>query len=118
MNDVAANSLIAPCGLDCRACDIYQAAHDPDAAVRLAEAFRAEGRADAVPEWFRCEGCPGDREAHWSSDCGILACCVDDRGLASCAACDDFSCRRLEEWATRSPRYAAALERLRRTAAR
>jgi len=110
--------LLAPCGLDCGACDIYQAAHDPAAAERLAEAFRAEGRADAVPEWFQCQGCLGDRRVHWSADCSILTCCVDEHGLTSCADCDRFACQRLEEWATRSPRYGAALERLRRMAAR
>lgn len=39
--------LVAVCGLDCRECDIYRAAHDPATAERLVERFRARGRADA-----------------------------------------------------------------------
>lgn len=105
---------IAVCGLDCaNECDIYQAAHDPAAAQRLVERFRARGRADAKVEWFQCQGCRGERSKCWSDDCWIWQCCVAERKLASCAQCAGFPCDRLVEWAAGSERYTRALERLR-----
>ncbi len=50
----------APCGLDCAVCDIYLAAQRPEAALRLAEQWHG-WNPDAKPEWFRCQGCCGDR---------------------------------------------------------
>ena len=60
-----------------------------------------------------CTGCHGDREVHWSADCWILACCVDERGLANCSECMEFACDRLEEWAGQNDGYRTALARLR-----
>jgi putative nucleotidyltransferase with HDIG domain len=65
-------------------------------------------------EDIRCKGCKGDRDRHWSPDCWILTCCVDERGLEFCNQCEVFPCTRLAEWASTSPRYTAALERLKR----
>jgi hypothetical protein len=28
-----------------------------------------------------CISCRGNRATHWSADCQILKCCVDDKGL-------------------------------------
>ena len=49
---------------------------------------------------------------HWSADCWILRCCVDERGLDSCYLCPDFPCQPLNEWATQNDSYAQALSRL------
>ncbi|MFN2164839.1 MAG: DUF3795 domain-containing protein, partial [Anaerolineae bacterium] len=56
--------------------------------------------------------CHGDRAAHWSADCWILRCCVDERGLESCAECVEFPCARLLEWAHGDAQYEQALARL------
>ena len=106
-------AIIAVCGLDCAQCNIYRAAHDPALARRLTEAFKARGRADAVPEWFKCSTCRGERSECWSDSCWIRECCVDERGLEDCSHCAEFPCDRLSEWASGSERYAAAIERLR-----
>ena len=60
-----------------------------------------------------CTGCLGDRATHWSSDCWILACCVDQRGRSNCSECELFACDRLVDWARQNERYIAALARLR-----
>jgi hypothetical protein len=61
-----------------------------------------------------CKGCHGDRSIHWSSDCWILKCCVDDHGLEHCSECDTFPCDRLVEWSGGNDSYTSALQRLRR----
>jgi hypothetical protein len=105
--------MIAACGLDCaNECGIFRAPRDPSVAQGLAEHFRSQGYSDAEPGWFHCDGCKGDRTKHWSADCWILKCCVDDKGLEYCSQCADFPCRKLEDWAAQGNRYARALDRL------
>jgi len=93
-------------------CSIYKASTDPALARKIAEAISRPGR-EVTPDRIRCGGCRGDRSQHWSADCGILACCTDDRGLDSCHKCEEFSCARIEKWAEGDERYAEALRRLR-----
>jgi hypothetical protein len=104
--------LIAGCGLVCGECDIQQALNDPRLAQEIADWLSDKTGKEVDPGTIRCEGCRGPRERHWSPDCWILKCCVDDRGLESCNACRDFPCQALEEWAATSARYSEALERL------
>ena len=71
-----------------------------------------EGVDEVLARGPHCLGCRGDRSKHWSANCWILQCCVDEKGLASCHACDAFPCERLVEWSKESPEYAEALNRL------
>jgi hypothetical protein len=71
-----------------------------------------EGVETAVEKKMYCTGCHGDREIHWSSDCWILKCCVDERGLDHCNECPEFPCSKLVEWSEQSSKYKEALERL------
>jgi hypothetical protein len=110
---------MAVCGLDCGPCDIRLAPTDRGAAGALVAWFRqmgwlspSEGMAEVIDRAMYCCGCHGDRSIHWSADCWILRCCVDEKGLAHCHECDQFPCDRLEAWAATSPRYTAALKRL------
>lgn len=61
-----------------------------------------------------CLGCRGDRSTHWSLDCWILKCCVDERGPELCCEYHDFPCEQLGEWAAQSAGYTEALNRLHR----
>lgn len=113
--------MMAVCGLDCGRCPIRRFPTDPDAAEGVIKWYRDmgwleedEGVAEAVERTMYCTGCHGDRTVHWSADCWILQCCVDDRGLQFCYQCEEFPCERLEEWATQNEGYAEALQRLRR----
>jgi len=106
--------LIACCGLDCTDCDMRAASTDPELQRRIAKWFEDKLGKDIPPEAIRCTWCRGERDGHWSGDCWILECCMDDRGLKHCSECPDFACDRLEEWAAQNERYAAALARLRR----
>jgi hypothetical protein len=105
--------VIAVCGLVCGECRIHNATNSPELAQEIADWLSDETDTEVDVGSIRCEGCRGPRERHWSPDCWILKCCVDDRGLESCGACRDFPCQALEEWAATSARYGDALERLR-----
>ena len=105
--------MIAACGLNCTECDIRLATDDSEIAQQTADWFDRELGIKLKVEDIRCEGCKGDRARHWSADCWILRCCVDDKGLEFCYECEDFPCQQLNEWASGSERYSDALERLR-----
>lgn len=112
--------MMAPCGLDCGSCVIRLAPADPEAAKVVVDWFREEGwlaedegMAEVIERKMYCTGCLGDRNTHWSADCWILACCVDQRGLSNCSECEAFPCDRLIEWAGQCEGYRDALARLR-----
>lgn len=112
--------MIAACGLDCEPCKIRLAPTDPAAAQVVVDWFKSqgwlsedEGMAQVVQRKMYCTGCLGDRGTHWSSDCWILACCVDQRGHSNCSECEMFACDRLVDWAKQNEGYSAALARLR-----
>ena len=109
----------AVCGLDCGSCEIANVESDTDAAESVTRWFRemgwlkeGEGVSDVVAKAPYCKGCHGDRATHWSADCWILKCCVDEKGLEHCSECPEFVCERLEKWSGTSKRYAEAVERL------
>jgi hypothetical protein len=111
--------LIAVCGLDCGSCDIRRVDEDPEVAERIIAWFKEEGwlkegqgLTEIIDGGMYCKGCRGDRTIHWSPDCWILHCCVDEKGLAFCYECDEFPCDDLEEWAQQNDQYGEALERL------
>ena len=110
----SSNEMIAVCGLDCSSCDIRLATTDENLAKKVAEWFKKDLNEEIRPEDIYCFGCKGDRKKHWSPDCWILKCCVDERGLDFCYECENFACERLEEWAKQNEGYGNALARLRR----
>ena len=106
------DSMIAPCGIDCSKCSIFIAANDPEAAKRLAEEWRAGIQKDAKPEWFKCQGCRGDRSLRWSPDCELEECCTVEKGLKLCSECDEFPCPLLREWAAQYDHHREGLDYL------
>lgn len=113
--------LIAVCGLDCHECTIYTAAYDIKAAEGIYGLFVSQGwptEAKNAAEFMAagpyCCGCRGDRERHWSNNCAIMLCALDEKKVDSCHLCDEFPCQRLVDWGAQNDRYGAALERLHR----
>jgi hypothetical protein len=118
MNDP---EMMAACGLDCGSCSIRRFPFDEAAAEEAIGWYRKmgwltddEGVAEAIEKKMVCHGCHGDRQAHWSADCWILQCCVDERGLQYCSECAEFPCDRLERWSKSDEAYGQAFERLSR----
>lgn len=113
--------IIAACGIECSQCTLRRASlGDLDAAEGLAKWWRSEGwmkedegATEVVARGPHCLTCRGDRSKHWSPDCAILKCCVDDKDLEHCSECDLFACEQLEAWAQGNERYTQALSRLR-----
>jgi hypothetical protein len=116
--------MMGVCGMDCGSCDIRLAPTDPDAAEVVLAWFRKmewleedEGIAEVVERGMVCQGCRGDRSLHWSPDCALLQCCVDEKGLTHCAQCDELVCDRLEAFATDGQaHHREAVERLKKIA--
>jgi len=108
--------LSAPCGLDCAACDIFQAAQNPDVATQLAESWRS-WEPNAQPEWFRCQGCHGERSLRWCEDCHIAGCC-EEKGIVDCSGCTNFPCQQYLDWVGPYPHHQAAFERLKQQSGR
>ena len=114
-------NMIAVCGIDCTHCPLLKASRgDAQAAEELAGWWKSEGwlkedegAAEVLERGPHCLGCRGDRSKHWSANCWILKCCVDDKGLESCHECDDFACEQLVKWAAENDGYTEALNRLR-----
>lgn len=109
----SSDEMIAVCGLDCSGCDIRLATMDKDMAQEIAKWFKKKLSKEVKPEDIYCLGCRGDRRKHWSPDCWILKCCVDEKKLDFCYECEKFACERLEEWSRSSEKYQKALDRLR-----
>ncbi|MHA1435240.1 MAG: DUF3795 domain-containing protein [Candidatus Heimdallarchaeota archaeon] len=112
---------ISICGLDCSKCDIYLCDEDEIIAERMLSWFKKQGwRPDSttVQEFMQegkfCEGCRGNRERHWSSNCKLLICCLDEKGLDSCHKCADFICEKLEAWGKSNEKYAQGIEQLKK----
>jgi hypothetical protein len=115
MNDIK----LAACGLNCETCEIRLAPFDTGAAEVVVSWFRSQGwlsendgMAEVIERKMYCTGCLGSRETHWSADCWILQCCVDDHKLENCSQCTDFPCTPLIEWSQQDQSYQQGLERL------
>lgn len=106
--------MIAACGLDCSRCDIFEATDNPIIAQQVVEWFKKEMDVEVKINDVHCLGCKGDRAAHWSPECWILLCCVDERKLDFCYQCEDFPCERLTQWAKEGKKYGEALSRLKK----
>lgn len=108
------NQMIAVCGLVCSECDIFEATSNAETAQKIVDWFKKEKDMEVKIEEIRCLGCKGDRSKHWSSDCWILKCCVDEKGLQLCNECEDFPCEKLSEWGKENKDYEDALNRLKK----
>lgn len=105
-------SLIAPCGIDCAKCQVYLAPSNPEIMAQTLRAFKQEENLELRPDQVKCSGCPGTRECHFTPKCGILRCCVDEKGLRWCSECAEFVCGSLRAWAKMGQKYQDAIRRL------
>ncbi len=109
------NDLIACCGLDCSKCDAYIAtqANDDDKRAEVAKKWSKEFGMERKPEEINCNGCCSEgQKFSYCNDCEIRKCCVE-KGLDNCAACDMYTCDKLENFFKMAPDARTVLDKLR-----
>ncbi len=103
--------MLAACGLDCGPCPIRLIPIDEEASKGVINWFiemgwlkEDEGVAEAIEKKMYCTGCQGDRSTHWSGDCQIMLCCVDEEHKQHCGQCPQLmTCEKLEAFASAGP---------------
>ena len=98
---------LSVCGLDCSGCPIHLRAQEE------LDYWRAQ-KADLGR--VRCSCCRSERKEgeHWAWDCGLVQCCVDQKGLEFCAQCEELErCRLVAEFVEQADHHRAAFGRLR-----
>lgn len=94
-DELADRRLMAPCGLYCGACGVYQSHRDGNTKFRDILA----GLYGSAPEETRCLGCmqadPPECLYGFCTHCAIRD-CVQSKGYYSCHQCDDWPCDHVE----------------------
>ncbi|TET11402.1 MAG: DUF3795 domain-containing protein [Candidatus Thorarchaeota archaeon] len=93
-------SMIAYCGIDCAACQAHLAWKNDDDKLREKQAGEWGSPNDPLTAAdINCVGCKADAEPKFkfSSTCSIRS-CASERGVETCAHCEDYGCDTLEEW--------------------
>ena len=96
------NRNIAYCGLNCAECDAYTATISDDDELRTNVAKKWDSPDYPVSkEDINCIGCRIEPGAHfkWCGSCTVRK-CASERGVETCAHCDDYVCSTLKEWLT------------------
>lgn len=96
--------MLAACGIDCGNCPIRLIPIDEEAAQGAINWFKEmgwlredEGVAEAIERNMFCNGCQGDRSVHWSDNCQIMLCCVDEKHKQHCGQCPELlTCDKIE----------------------
>ena len=109
------NELLAGCGINCEECPAYLAKQNEDDALRLATLEKwSSPEYPLTKEDINCDGCKIDGEHFkFCSECAIRD-CVSDKGVETCAHCDQYMCDVLKNWLSQAgdgPRE--TLERIR-----
>lgn len=115
------SEMIAPCGIDCGACDAWKATQTGDEALKLQvlEQWRKEYSPDIPLAAIDCDGCrtSGCRKGGYTGMCPLRA-CATERKQPTCAHCPDYaSCGTLAEFLSKAECLREKLEALRAAAA-
>lgn len=109
--------LVAACGLYCGACEMYRAVHDNNVPKQqaLIKAFNSRGGKFTVTD-LECDGClAGGRLSPWCRECNIKSCVRRPPGETICpAACPDFPCKQLDDFAKQMSHHNEVIDNLRR----
>ena len=111
------DKIIAFCGLDCAACEAFQAtqAGDEDAKLSLLEKWRVEyDSPEMTLASLTCDGCStGGRTGGYCADCPVRACGIE-HDVANCAYCEDYeTCSTLQDFIANIPAAKANLAAVR-----
>jgi len=110
------DEIIGVCGIACSKCPAYQAtqANDQAALERVAAEWSKMFHASITATDCICDGClsTSGRWGGYCHQCRIRACGIE-RGLTSCAYCDDYGCETMTSFVANVPEAQATLEALR-----
>jgi hypothetical protein len=108
---------IAYCGIVCTECPAFRGTRDNDVELldRAAKVWQEHYDEELTADSIRCHGCKS-QNGPLSATC--VSCkiriCAKDRGVESCALCDEFGCETLETILEVVPEAREKLEELRR----
>lgn len=89
---------VAPCGIDCVNCELYEKNNRVDVLERVA---KITGK---TIEELKCKGCRLQGGCTMHENCETLA-CVQDKEVNFCFDCNDFPCKRLQPMKEGADRY-------------
>ena len=112
------SKIVAYCGITCSSCDAYLAtqANDQAQLEKVAAAWREQFDPHITAAAIVCDGCLAD-EGRLAGYCGMcpIRGCAKERGVASCAYCDDYVCDKLQEHLSHAPEMRELLDAMRQT---
>jgi len=94
------DEMLAYCGLVCTDCNAYIAKQNDDDELRRKTAEEWSKPGDPIsPEEINCDGCKTETGElyKWCPNCEVRACAIE-KGVETCAHCDDFGCDILENF--------------------
>jgi hypothetical protein len=111
---------LAYCGLICQTCQIYLATREPDKEkqykmrVDIAQEIKKYYGMETKPEDVHdCDGCKTEGGRLFSNnDCPMRICAIE-KGIESCAHCDDYPCEELDNLFTTDPGARERLDKIR-----
>ncbi|MFX1568664.1 MAG: DUF3795 domain-containing protein [Promethearchaeota archaeon] len=90
--------LLAPCGLYCGVCRIYQAHKDNDLEFKKEILPTLSDFGVKTVEDISCTGCLSDGEVfHFCQNCPIKD-CIKSKNIDGCYRCEDFPCEIITNW--------------------
>ncbi|MDW5564214.1 MAG: DUF3795 domain-containing protein [Methanomassiliicoccus sp.] len=103
----------AYCGLNCRECEAYKAtrAGDREWKERLVKNW-ADGRAEHSPEDIECNGCKSTLISGFCRILCLIRPCAMEKGVGTCAECEEYPCGKLKEYLSTDPVAAKNLEKI------
>ena len=104
--------IIAYCGLVCTDCKAYKAtkANDNETLAALALEWYGE---ENNSTYTVCDGCTVDgRKNQWCANCMVHN-CASERGVETCAHCEDYGCEKIAELFKHIPDAKVNLDKIR-----
>ena len=107
--------MIAYCGANCGECGAFIATRDADEDKRaeVAREWSEKFGAEMKPEVINCMGCSSEGPLFFYCNMCDLRKCAMEKGLSTCAHCNEYVCEKLEAFFGMSPENKEWLDEIR-----